>query len=262
MLVQILAQTTIEVTEDELKRLKSDGNRLGFQRLSDAVRFGAVPFKLSVQPQPKIASGTWDTESCGLPLSFPCPKTVNDFDRAAGYVGATQYCATQYIGLHDTLAEWQEKFAKRVAETFSIPRWVNEAATKKQKDLSVTGAVAPVYETVKKYIARVLALISPEQKKSLYSLAQTVANETPVDPSPTARRGAITVENYARAKSLLNAPPDIYEEKISKYSEYIGGFVLDRTPSNIPEEESLARLIQVYLKRRDDETREELANAD
>lgn len=208
-------------------------------------------------------SGIWETESCGIPLKFPCPKDSLAFDRAAGYLGAAHHCAIQYIGLHDTLADWQEDFAKAVSVKFQIPRQINESATAKAKaDAGPNAKVSPIYETVKKYIARVRVTLSPDQVKELTTLAQTVANDTPVDPSPAARRGAVAVENIRRAESLLSTDPDIYEAQISKYSEYIGGFVLDRNGQNIPTPESFGRLIQVYLKRKDDEVRQELAMAD
>lgn len=208
-------------------------------------------------------SGIWETTSCGLTLRIPCPKTTTEIDRAAGYVGAAHEAAIRYFGLHDTLEIWQEKFADAIEDRFKILRKINEEATAKNRAIAANSArVQPIYETVKKYVARCLAILPPEDQLALKLLAQTVADATPVDPSPTQRRGLISNESYAKADSLLTAPIDIYEEKISLYSEYVGGYIIDRNGENRPTRDSLARLIQTYLKRRDDNVRAEIAMQD
>lgn len=208
-------------------------------------------------------SGFWETSSCGLDLRFPCPKTANEFDRAAGFVGAAHHYAVQCIGLHDTLPEWQEALAKRLVEEFNFPRKIDDKATEKKRQYVVKqDKCTPVYEAVKKYVARLMVSLDKEGQARVKAIAQSVAEANPVDPSPAARRGAIMAENLRMAESLLSAPADHYESKISLYSDYIGGYIVERNGGNAPTTESLARLIQTYRKRRDDEDKAELAMAD
>lgn len=208
-------------------------------------------------------SGFWTTKSSGFTnLQFPCPSSIEAFDREAGSVGQALHYAVENIGLRSTLPEFNRKLALLVEAAFSVKRAIDDKATAKERSASKTpNSVSPVYESTDKFLRRLRPTLSPEQLIQLDKIARDLALTIRVDPSPMERRGAVAAEHLRSAESLLSADPSVYEDKITKFTEYVGGFILDRVEAK-PTVESLGRLIQLFYKRKQEEADEELALQD
>lgn len=195
-------------------------------------------------PQP------YSYNSCGYALVFSGPATVDEYDRASGEVGSCLKDAVTYTIPRYTLPEWQDQMAKEIETLTKIPRGVDEKETAKARSRSKNPDRVPaVPEKFKSYNLRVRATLaerenSEELLAQLDTLAQEVANRIPVDLTPAQRVVTIPKDCYVKADSWLeDLDTDTREGKISKFSEFVGGFDLQRDENSDPTRESLAKLI-------------------
>jgi hypothetical protein len=200
---------------------------------------------------PENETAVYETTSLGYDLKFRGPKTEEDYDRAAGKVGACLEDAIDNTIYRGTLPEWQEPFAKRIEELTGQKRQVNQEATDAAKKRSKNPEkVKDVMETVRVFHNRVTAGMSDEDKKALAAIAQEVADGITVDPSPSKRQGGLRKDLKSKAESLLTLPTDQLEAKVTSYLDYIEGYELDRDEANKPTVESLGRLIGQVLEKK------------
>lgn len=189
----------------------------------------------------------YTTRSIGFPLVFNGPDTVEDYDRAAGKVGSCLQDAVENTIYRGTLPEWQDAFAKKVAELTGTTRGVNAEATAAAKARSKTPEkVKDVLETVTTYVNRATANMSDEDKTALAKLAQEVADSVMVDPSPSKRQAGVPKEYKAKAESLLTLPTDQLEAKITAWGEKYDSVDvsnLERDEAGKPTVDSLGRLV-------------------
>lgn len=193
----------------------------------------------------------YETNSLGFKLKFDGPQTVEDYDRIGGKVGVCLEDAAYSTLFHHTLDEWRDAFAKKVEEMTGVKRLVNDEATANAKKKSKTpDKVKDVLETEKVYLNRVTANMSDEDKAALATLAQEVADTTPIDPSPSKRQGGIPKDCRVKAESLLTLPPDALEAKITQWGEAyatVDVTSIERGEDGRPTVDGLARMVKEIL---------------
>jgi hypothetical protein len=195
-----------------------------------------------------MATGVYETNSLGYKLSFNGPKSVEDYDQKAGRVGACLEDACDNTIYRGTLPEWQDAFAAAVEEKLKVKRGVDNTATERAKSRAKDPSkIQDVPEKVKAFIQRVTAGMSEQEKGELTVLAQSIANNIVVDPSPSKRARGPGKDLLAKADSLLTLPADQLQAKIDKYLSKVEGFELETDEADKPERNSLARLIGQYL---------------
>lgn len=201
----------------------------------------------------------YETSSCGIDLKFKASDTVEDYDKKAGSVGACLKDAIAGIVAWDTLPEWMENFRKKLIERTGVTRSVDAAATQKAKDRAegdeAKAKVKDVYEKDTAFIKRLRAQSANGglpatdgtslDKAAFDALAQEVASSMEVDPAPSKRQGAPKKEFLEKAKEVLGRPVDAREASISKMLGAVE-FDLERDAENVPDENSLARLVGKY----------------
>lgn len=191
---------------------------------------------------------TYETNSLGYKLKFNGPATIEEYDQAAGRVGACLEDACDNTIYRGTLPEWQAAWAKRLEELTGTARGVDRAATDRAKSRSKKpDEVADVPEKVKAYDARVTAAMSEADRAALAAVAQEVADGIVVDPSPAKRAAGPGKDLLAKADSILTMPEDQIEARVQKYLSRVDGFDLQRDENDRPERVSLARLVGSYL---------------
>ena len=195
-----------------------------------------------------MATGTYETNSLGYKLSFKGPNSVEDYDQKAGRVGACLEDACDNTIYRGTLPEWQDAFAAAVEEKLKVKRGIDQAATDRAKSRAKDPSkIQDVAEKVKAFVQRVTAGMSEVEKGELTALAQQIANNITVDPSPSKRARGPGKDLLAKADSLLTLPADQLQQKIDKYLSKVEGFELETDEADKPERNSLARLIGQYL---------------
>ena len=191
----------------------------------------------------------YDTRSCGYKLAFNGPDSVEAYDQKANKTGQALEDAVNNTIYRGTLPEWQEEFARVLAQRTGIARGVDQAATAKLKERA-KGEVRDIPERFKIYNARVQATYAngDEAKKAeLQSWAQEVADTVEIDPSPTQRTSAATKGDLAKADDILDHDLDYIEAKVSKMLAAVPDFDLARDDENKPERASFAKLIGRYI---------------
>lgn len=190
----------------------------------------------------------YETNSLGYKLKFNGPAAVEEYDQAAGRVGACLEDACDNTIYRGTLPEWQAAWAKRLEEMTGIKRGIDQAATDRARARSKKpDEVADVPEKVKAFDARVKASMSDADKAALNSVAQEVADSIVIDPSPAKRQAGPGKDLLVKADSWLTLPEDQLETKINKAREAVPGYDLEMDENDKPDRVSLARLIGKYL---------------
>lgn len=193
-------------------------------------------------------TAVYETNSLGYKIRLKGPGTVEEYDRAAGKVGACLEDGVYNTIFRGTLPEWQDAFGPKVEELFGQKRQVDTRRTELARNRSKTpDKVADVLETWTTFHNRMLATASDEQKAQLATIAQQVADTITIDPSPSKRAAGVPKEYREKAQQWLTLPEDQLEAKVTKALDAVEGFQLDRDENNKPTEESLARLIQQYV---------------
>lgn len=194
----------------------------------------------------------YNTSSNGYPLVFNGPETVEEYDQKAGKAGQVVEDAVRGIIAWDTLPSWQDAFQKKLAEVTGITIGTDAAATEKAKQRAKNPEnVKPVPEKFKAYNARVLAAAEAgnangQTLDSLKALAQSVASEMEIDPSPSTRSAAPKKDLLDKADALLAGDNEVLEAKVTKFLEAVP-YELERDDAGRPIRESLARLIGRYV---------------
>jgi hypothetical protein len=195
----------------------------------------------------------YKTSSCGYDLEFKGPESVDEYDQKAGKVGATLNDAVRGLIAWDTLPEWMEAWAKKLAELTGITRGVDDAATAKAKARAKTpDSVKPVPEKAKGYSDRVTAAVKAGQGangvtyEQLQAAAQEVANSITIDPAPSQRTGQPKKDLLEKADNILTRDPDAIEASVTKFLDAVS-YDLEREADGKPNRESLARLVGKYL---------------
>ena len=184
-------------------------------------------------------------------LKSPGPGSVEAYDVASGRgPGACLADAvTNEIYRGHIPSFWAVAVPKIEALT-GISRVVDPVATAKAQSRAKEGAaVSDVLEGWKKYIDRVFATLSDEDKKAVSDLALEVAAGLTIGPSPTRRETGPGKAFVEKANSLLASPTTV-EEKVSKLLGLVPEFELERDEAGVPDATSLARLIKAYTDAR------------
>lgn len=190
----------------------------------------------------------YETNSMGYKLNFNGPDKVEDYDKAAGRVGACLEDAVDNTIYRGTLPEWQEAFGTQVLVPKYGDRQVNQAATDAAKARSKTPEkVQPVMETWTRYHSRVTSGLSDADKASLAAEAQRIADAISVDPSPSKRQAGPNKAFLAKADSWLTLNEAELEAKVTPALQAVPDFDLERDEQGKPERASLARLIEKYV---------------
>lgn len=199
----------------------------------------------------------YKSKSNGFALTFLGPASVEDYNRKAGREGATLEDAVGAEIAWGTLPEWASQFVARLEKLTGVPtRGIDEKATEKAKAAATTdeakAKVKSVKEKEKSYIGRVRAAVdagqvtdengNPVTAEALKALAQQVADQIEIDPSPSKRTGAPRKDDLEKADALLAGDADELEAKLSAWSQDID-FDLQRDDSGRPVRESLARFV-------------------
>jgi hypothetical protein len=191
----------------------------------------------------------YDTNSLGYKLRFNGPATVEEYDQAAGRVGACLEDACDNTIYRGTLPEWMRAFAVRLEEMTGTKRGTDAEATARAKARSKKpDDVKDVPEKVKAFHARVTASMSDADKNALNAVAQEVADTIAIDPSPAKRVSGPDKQLLGKADSLLTLPDDQLDEKVEKMIGRVEGFELQRDENDRPDRSSLARLVGRYLE--------------
>ena len=192
----------------------------------------------------------YETRSCGYKLAFNGPSSVDEYDQKATKAGQCLEDAVNNTIYRGTLPEWQEEFAKVLAQKTSIAREVDAAATAKLKERA-KGEVRDLPERFKIYNARVKATWAngdEAKEKDLQAWAQETADRIEVDPSPTQRVSAAQKGDLTKADDVLDHDADYIESKVSKMLAKVPDFALARDDENKPERTSLAKLIGKWIE--------------
>lgn len=201
---------------------------------------------------------SYTTSSCGIPLKFNGPESVEEYDKLAGKAGAIVEDAATAVIAWSTLPEWQEAFVKKLIDVTGSTRLVDEAATKKAKERAEDASkVKDVLEKETAYIKRAQAtlkagtpLTGVADIAAFNALAQEVADGIAIDPAPSKKSGKPKKDLLEKAQQILARDVDAREAKITEFLNSVPGFDLERTAEGVPSEESLARLIGKFLDAR------------
>jgi hypothetical protein len=188
------------------------------------------------------------TSSAGFDISFTAPDSVEEYDQLAGSGQCLKDAIAETTNRATVLA-WQAEFSKLLADRTGIPRETDSEATTKLRQRS-KGA-KEVLERFSSYVKRVndeYANGDTNKRAELEQWAQETADKIPVDPSRQ-RPGKIAQGDLAKATDVLSGTPDSIEEKVQKYLQVVPGFDLQRDASNLPEKNSLAKLIGEYVNK-------------
>jgi hypothetical protein len=192
----------------------------------------------------------YETRSCGYKLAFEGPDSVEAYDQKANKTGQALEDAVNNTIYRGTLPEWQEAFARVLAQRTGIAREIDADATAKLK-ARAKGEVRDIPERFKVYNNRVQAVYAngdEAKKKELADWAQEVANSIEIDPSPTQRVSAATKGDLAKADDILDHDIDYVEAKVSKMLSKVPDFDLARDDENKPERTSFAKLIGKWIE--------------
>lgn len=203
----------------------------------------------------------YDSYSLGYDLKFEGPATVEEYDTKAGKTGMCLSDAVDNTIYRGTLPDFQEAFAKKLAETYGITRGTDEKATEAKKAKAKADAkVEPVAEKVKAFNLRVRATVLANltgddlkaKEAELSALAQSVADTITVDPSPSKRASsAVNKGDLQKAQDILNHDDAYITAAVEKMSAKVPTFELEMdAETSKPDEKSLAKLVGLYVDAR------------
>lgn len=194
-------------------------------------------------------------------------SSAEDFDNDAGRAGTCVETADLAIAWRDTHPEFHRKFTPILEELSDVACPVDKKATEARRKAAKPEnklKVKPVYVSfvtfANKAKATVLAREGGEQLwADIEQKALEFSKTLRISSAPVIRETPIVSADLRKAEAwLAGDDPDFVETKISQYSEYVGGFEVERDDDNRPKAESLSRLITKFLNKR----REEAFNAD
>lgn len=201
-----------------------------------------------------------ETNTGPFSVSYQCYPTAEAFDRDAGEIGACVTEANFSLAFRSTKGghpKFHEVFTPILEELSGITREVNKKATaQKKKEIVRKDRLVPILESFITFANRAKAIVLlREGGEQLWSEIEAKALEVSktlrIDAKPQEKVYPFNQSELEKAKDwLTNAEPDFVNERIEKYSSYIGGFKLDREPNGLPSAENLARLMTAYLKER------------
>lgn len=194
----------------------------------------------------------YEMSTNGYDLKVKGPSTVEEYDQKAGSSGQCLLDAIDNTIYRSTSPSWQAAFADALASTTGITRGVDEEATAKAKSRSKDGTAADVPEKFRLYNLRVRAAVEAGSVPGvsvadLNVLAQSVADNVEIDPSPRTREGTLPKNILAKCDEILGLDPDAREAKITKLVNGVGSFDLVRDEDGTPNRTSLGRLIQAFI---------------
>lgn len=198
--------------------------------------------------------------SNGYKLIFQAPGEPNDsgsdlalaYDKAAGKDGATWEDACANTGYRGTLPEWAVNFVPKLVALTGVHREIDAEATEKAKKRAKDPTnVKNVMEKFKAYNNRVRETWANGDEGKLaqmQTLAQETADETPLDPAPSARVSAVDKAYIAKAEDILSHDEDYIEARVAKMLAMVPGFNLNRDEDDRPEKTSFGRLIAKWIE--------------
>lgn len=196
-----------------------------------------------------LFTGRYATSTLGIDINVPIITSVEAYDQRAGKTGSCLEDANAGLVAWSTLPDIQEKYADALAKLSGVTREVDAEATAKAAARAKDPAKAKsVLEKPKAFKTRVFAQFATDAAviAEFTKLAQTIADETPADPAPSARQKGVDKGLLAKADSQLALDDAALETKVSKYLAVVD-FDLDRGDDGRPTRDSLALLIGKYV---------------
>ena len=189
-----------------------------------------------------FSTGPFDLKSTG-------PSTVEEYDVASGRgPGACLNDAVTNEIYRGHIPTFWDKAVPAIEALTGVARNVDAVATDRAKSKAKDPAsVKDVLEGWNKYITRVMAGLSDEDKKAVTDLAVSIADGLTIDPSPSRRESGPGKAFVEKANSLL-ASPSTVEEKVTKLLGKCPDFDLERDENGAPEVTSLARLVKAFTE--------------
>jgi hypothetical protein len=185
---------------------------------------------------------TYETRSCGYPLTFQGPSTIEEYDAKVGKPGS----ALEHACLHTihtrTLPEWQEKFAALLQERTGIARQIESEATETRKAIP---------ERVLAFNRRIIAQWGNGNDKQalLQQWAQETADQMVVTPAPMPEEKTPPPSraDLMKAQEILARDPALVAEKVQLMLKEVPGFRLARDAEGRPDVQSFAHLLNRFI---------------
>lgn len=200
-------------------------------------------------------------------VSYVAHADAHSFDLEAGTLGACVDEADASIAYRCTNLVFHKTFTPVLEELSGEPRKIDEKATKARRRAAKPenkDKITPVMESFIVFANRAKAVVlkqddGEDKWSEIEQRALELSKSIKIDASPQTREIRLVKGDLAKAQDWLALPdPDFVEEKIAKFSSFVGGFEVERDEENKPIDESLARLITSYMKKK----REEELNSD
>lgn len=183
----------------------------------------------------------------------------HSFDLEAGEVGACVATADAALAWRETHPRFHTEFTPILEELSGEARKVDEKATKARRRAAQPqnrDKVKPVYESFIVFANRAKALVlQRDGGETLWSeiedRALAFSRTLKIDAAPRVAEIPLLKVDLEKAREwLANTDPDFVEEKVAKFSDFVGGYDIERDEANKPKDESLAKLITCYMRKK------------
>ena len=170
------------------------------------------------------------------------------YDTQAGKVGACVEEADRSDIYRSLLPEFHEKVFPILTKLApGVARGVNAKATEAAKAKAKDAArVEDVLEGFVTFANRVKAGVDEATWKEIETEVAALAAKTEADSSPSSRQKGPDKGSLAKATEILGRTTDKIEEAVTKLSDVVPGFALERDAEGVPEKNSLARMIMAW----------------
>lgn len=186
------------------------------------------------------------TESGPFVLEFQGFASVEDYDFAAGYVGAALEYAHRWHLHRETIQRFYAEFIPIAERISGIPRAVDKRATEAHRRSVVNKDKAqPIFESYGKYCDRLKHECTPEVLDDLKVEALRLSRTFTINVTPVERKTTIEPIYYKRADSWLTAlGTENLTAKVTALLPRVPGFRPELGTDERITRDSLARLLQ------------------
>lgn len=182
-------------------------------------------------------------------LVFQGHDDAEAYDKQAGETGSCVESADYNDWWRSGLPSAQPVFAKIIEEKSGVKRGTDEGATEKARQRAKDkGNVSPVEEKFVTYANRAKAGTDPALWKEIEVAVSAASAAISADSSPSARMRGPDKGAIAKAQDVLSRDEAGIEAAVEKMLGSVPNFDLVRDSEGVPEETSLARLVQEYMK--------------
>lgn len=181
------------------------------------------------------------------------------FDLNAGVTGACVETADLMICWRETHPKFHRLFIPILEELSGVSRQENKKATKaKLAGIKPENRdkATPVMESFNTFANRAKALVLKRDSgqtlwEQIEERALAMSKTLAIDATPTIRLSPIVKGDLSIAEQWLAAGDlDFVEDRITKFSNYLDGYDVERDDENIPMADSLSRLITKYKEKK------------